>query len=175
MQTTKPTGPNTATEPSSPALRIDPARTAQWQIQRSQQLAHPLARGYEPTLTPEYGLNQTSGATYATRPAYPAVDLRDQGNELVCDVDLPGVPSEGLEVYCSEHAITLIGQLPAHASGTYLQAERPPVPTLSRTVALPVAILVEKTSATLENGVLSLRLPKAVATQASVRIPVRTQ
>ncbi len=76
---------------------------------------------------------------------------------------IPGVQAEDLEVEVLNNTVTISGEFPTVASeGKYLLSELP-TGRFSRSITLPTALDSNKVEATLQNGVLTLRIPKAEA------------
>ena len=97
------------------------------------------------------------GERYAT----PAVDIYETDDSVVLFVDLPGVSKDGLALSAKEDELTIRGDVDRGVSKgeDILYAEMPYV-DYHRAFALSDAIDREKMSAKLENGVLTLTLPK---------------
>ena len=85
----------------------------------------------------------------------PAVDIYDDGQELLVLAEMPGVTIEGLEVY-------LEGQL-LHIEGTQVEAEGPALHFV-RALRLPFAVDSRRLRIEVANGVASIRLARGVPT-----------
>lgn len=77
---------------------------------------------------------------------------------------IPGVEAEDLEVEVLNNTVTISGEFPTVEStdGKYLLSELP-TGRFSRSITLPTALDSSKVDASLRNGVLTLRIPKAEA------------
>ncbi len=76
---------------------------------------------------------------------------------------IPGVQAEDLEVEVLNNTVTISGEFPTvESEGKYLLSELP-TGRFSRSITLPTALDSNKVDATLQNGVLTLRIPKAEA------------
>lgn len=77
---------------------------------------------------------------------------------------IPGVEAEDLEVEVLNNTVTISGEFPTVESmdGKYLLSELP-TGRFSRSITLPIALDSSKVDASLRNGVLTLRIPKAEA------------
>ncbi|MHB9027670.1 MAG: Hsp20/alpha crystallin family protein [Candidatus Latescibacterota bacterium] len=103
----------------------------------------------------------------------PRADISDDKNEVVIDIELPGMKKEDIRVEVRNDVLTISGEL---------KRERPfPTPESSsaerqfgrfeRSFPLPDAVNEEGISATYEGGVLTLHLPKE-KNAARKQIPV---
>jgi HSP20 family molecular chaperone IbpA len=103
----------------------------------------------------------------------PATDIVDEGGELVCQVELPGVKPENVEVSCFGRGLLVTAHSePEIDLGALVQAERGVETTFRRAINLPVPIQPSGAKATLRDGILTVNLPKANPTEAPRRIPV---
>ena len=97
--------------------------------------------------------------------AYPAIELRTSADESILVAELPGVKKEDLKLSVENGNLTLSGTRGEQAvpeNSRWLRNELWHG-SFSRTVELPHDVNAEKISATLENGVLRVQLPKAEA------------
>jgi HSP20 family protein len=92
-----------------------------------------------------------------TRPL--PVDIRDEGEGYVLNAYVPGLKAEDLNIQIVDDALSIEGKFGQH-DGEYLMSELPSG-AFRRTLRLPVALDTEKASAEIENGILTLRVPKA--------------
>ena len=103
----------------------------------------------------------------------PATDIVDEGAELVCQIELPGVKPENVEVSCFGRGLLVTAYSePEIDLGALVQAERGVETTYRRAVNLPVPVQPSGAKATLRDGILTVNLPKANPTEAPRRIPV---
>ncbi|MCS7090000.1 MAG: Hsp20/alpha crystallin family protein [Verrucomicrobiota bacterium] len=102
----------------------------------------------------------------------PAVNIYETPTEFVIEAEMPGVNREGLEVLLEGHELTIRGRrCPETGEGRYLVRERDIGLEYRRRFELDPALDPSKVSARLEQGLLTLVLPKAEAFQPR-RIPV---
>jgi HSP20 family protein len=96
--------------------------------------------------------------------AFPAVNVWEAENELFAEAELPGVRSEDVEVTVVGDELTIKGRRTAPESGeaVFHRRERG-TGEFTRTLRLPIEIDSARVAAKLENGVLSVTLPKAEA------------
>ena len=93
----------------------------------------------------------------------PAVDMFDEGKEIVMKADLPGIKKDDLHLdLTTENVLTLSGERKMEEtiekSGLY-RVERN-YGSFSRSFELPSEVDTEKITASLKEGVLEIRLPK---------------
>lgn len=90
----------------------------------------------------------------------PPVDIRETKDEYVLLADMPGVNKEGLEVMLEDNELTLVGRrAPRGSEGEALHVESV-THDFRRTFVLDPVIDAAKISAQMDQGVLTVRLPK---------------
>lgn len=92
----------------------------------------------------------------------PAVDIYEEGDDLVLKADLPGLNKEDIEVKVTDEFITISGEKKKEEKveeKNYYRYERS-YGSFSRTFRLPVEVQTDKAKAKFENGVLEIRIPK---------------
>lgn len=109
------------------------------------------------------------GSTFdaSTPPAMrgqPALNLWDQGEELVVEMEVPGVKSEHIDLSTAGDELTIKIERPdvVQEGAVYHRRERP-TGAYTRVLSLPCAVDNNRVEADLAEGVLTLRLPKAEA------------
>jgi HSP20 family protein len=102
--------------------------------------------------------------TARTRSVTPPADIRETGEELVVELDLPGVKAEDVDVHFDRGELTIRAKGPGFptAARSWLALEYQPG-DYERSFRLSPELDVSRVSAELKNGVLTLRLPKADA------------
>jgi len=96
-------------------------------------------------------------------PSYvtPTVDITEGKDEYRLEADMPGVTKTGIEVLLEDNELTLIGhRQPPLAQGEILHQESSRL-DYRRTFVLEPVIDLTKISAQIDQGVLTVRLPKA--------------
>ena len=92
----------------------------------------------------------------------PCVDISERGDDLVVEVELPGVDQNAVTILLYSSRIEVKGikkeNLP-HSPFRFLRLERE-YGTFRRFIFLPSAVDPEKAKATLENGILTVILRK---------------
>ncbi len=90
----------------------------------------------------------------------PRIDIRETDDELVLYADLPGVTPETLEIQFENRELTIQGHVPPrHQNITFVAGEYG-IGDFYRTFTIGEAVDTAKISAELNNGVLTLHLPK---------------
>ncbi len=102
-------------------------------------------------------------APSAVASVFVPVDVMDLGPEVVVRANLPGVQADDLSITFLNNNLTIRGELkedPEFKGANYLRRERRAT-TFSRSIHLPMALEMENAEAQIENGVLTLRIPKS--------------
>ena len=118
--------------------------------------------GTDPFMDRFFDLFEEGPVQRSERPWYPPMDLLEHQNQLVVQVELPGVDPKSVDVKLTGDRLTLSGerQLQTAEDATYLKREQVQG-SFTRTIQLPYPIDAKKVRATYENGVMSIVLPKA--------------
>ena len=107
----------------------------------------------------------------------PALDVRDDGAELVVTAELPGVRKEDLEIQVTEDGLEIKAQTQTareEKDERYVYRERT-ASAYERTIPLPAPVLADKVAADLKDGVLEIRLPKREPTPKAKPVKVKVQ
>ncbi|MBP7694228.1 MAG: Hsp20/alpha crystallin family protein [Anaerolineales bacterium] len=104
------------------------------------------------------------------------LDVQAKDDEYVIYASVPGLKADDLEIEVLGNTVTLRGEVFAPAAeekASWLLQERAGG-KFSRSLTLPAELDSGKVDASLENGVLSLRLPKAEAARPkAIKVRVR--
>ena len=93
----------------------------------------------------------------------PALDVRQNADELIVEVSLPGVQPEDVDITITGQTLVIRGEMKAEErdeGDAYLYRERRSG-TFHRQLQLPVRVAGDSAEATFEHGILTLRIPKA--------------
>jgi HSP20 family protein len=104
----------------------------------------------------------------------PRADLYLTPDEVVLEVELPGVAKADVQISVVQDSVTIRGEVKPVEQTTerqYIHEERPRGP-FSRQVAMPVAIDPEGTRASMADGVLTIHAPKQAAGEQARRIEI---
>lgn len=94
--------------------------------------------------------------------ATPAVNLWETPEALVAELELPGVTQEQLDIQVLGEELTIRGRREnALPEGAVLHRRERRTGEFARKVRLPFPVNGEEVAATLRDGVLEIRLPKA--------------
>ena len=88
-----------------------------------------------------------------------AVNVREEDNTYTLTALVPGLRAEDLTIQVIEDVVSIEGSLPTDEN-SYLLRELPQG-EFRRALRLPVLLDAEKAEASVENGLLTLRVPKA--------------
>ena len=98
----------------------------------------------------------------------PAIDVRETENEVIVDVEIPGLEPGDLDVSVTDGRLTVKGEKKLEREekkGDFRLAERS-YGSFSRTVDLPASVEAEKAEARHRQGVLTVTLPKTEKSKA---------
>ena len=98
----------------------------------------------------------------------PAVDVRETENEVIVDMEIPGLEPGDLDVSVTDGTLTVKGEKKLEREekrGDFRLAERS-YGSFSRTVALGVPVEAERAEAVHRQGVLTITLPKTEKSKA---------
>jgi HSP20 family protein len=121
-----------------------------------------------------WGLDIQSRPTLAV--SYPAMNLWEDDESVYIEAELPGIKLEDLEItVVGEDQLAVKGSRAAtQAAQAHWYRQERPVGNFDRTIALPTSVVANKVGARLENGVLSIRLPKSPAAKPT-KITVKAE
>jgi HSP20 family protein len=121
-----------------------------------------LRRRVERTLTG----NEGRADAFATDTSWPRTSVYDTGEALLVVADVPGLREKDVEVSLDNDVLTLRGERRTDLPEGYQvhRQERRPS-RFSRSFTLPFKVNVEKLSAQLQDGILTITLPKAPEAQ----------
>ncbi len=105
----------------------------------------------------------------------PAVDIYEEGGDIVVKAEIPGMKKEEIHVDINEKSVTVSGEKMKKEKierKDYVHIERS-YGSFARTFALPAEVQTDKARATFLDGVLEIRAPKTPeAAGRSRKIPV---
>lgn len=92
----------------------------------------------------------------------PALDLYESGDHLVAVVELPGMRKEDIDISLHDGTLTISGERKRESNnGETAQRTERYVGTFRRSISLPTRVDPSKVSATYQDGILKVTLPKA--------------
>jgi HSP20 family protein len=96
-------------------------------------------------------------------PTMPAVDAYQTPNEVVVKAALPGIKPEDVDIDITGDILTIKGEIKAgkevKQQAYFYQEHR--YGSFSRSLTLPGGLEVDKVDATVENGILTITIPKS--------------
>lgn len=108
----------------------------------------------------------------------PAVDIYEEGDNIVVKAEMPGVELDDIEVTVTDNMLVLRGEKQKEEEadeGDYYRSERV-YGAFSRSIPLPAETDAQKATATFKNGVLEVRIPKAEeAKRRQVKVNVESE
>ncbi len=101
----------------------------------------------------------------------PPIDVQDHDDHFLIVAEMPGVPKEQVDIKVTENLVELSGENALECDidmmeTAYLCNERA-TSNFHRKVPLPRPVVPEGAEASMELGVMTLKLPKKVETEAS--------
>jgi HSP20 family protein len=121
-----------------------------------------------------FASRDTGGFLHRTA-AYPALNVWDAGEALCVEAEVPGVAQDDLEIFAQGNECPNTAHRgPAEAPDRTFHRQERGAGEFSRVVTLPVEVDSDQVQATLKDGVLSLRLPKAESAKPR-KIAVKTR
>ena len=92
----------------------------------------------------------------------PALDLYESGDHFVAVVELPGMRKEDIDLSLHDGSLTISGERKRESNDNGETAQRSEryVGTFRRSISLPTRVDPSKVTATYEDGILKVTLPK---------------
>ena len=100
------------------------------------------------------------------------VDVRDDGEVFTLTAFVPGLKAEDLNIQVIDDALSIEGKY-GNQDGEFMLNELP-AGAFRRTLRLPTPLDAENTNASIENGILTLRVPRSEAARPK-NIPVSSK
>lgn len=94
----------------------------------------------------------------------PAVNVWENAEAVMVEMEVPGVKSDQIDIAVVGNELTVKVERPAseRQEATFHRQERS-TGSLSRTLRLPTEVAADRVEASLQNGILTITLPKAEA------------
>jgi HSP20 family protein len=106
----------------------------------------------------------------------PPVEVREEGKDLIVQVELPGLDDEDVKIELRNDALVIQGEREREAKdeqGGIRRSERF-YGSFYRVIPLPEGVNAEQAQAQLNNGVLQIRIPMTEAAQRTRQIPIQS-
>ena len=144
-----------------PVMRWEPFREVEMLRRQMNQLFYELAEANQD------GSNVSSSNTTAW---VPAVELHDNGSELLLRAEIPGVEGKDLDVQIMQNAVSIAGEhryeKKSKSNGNFRSELR--YGSFQRVIPLPTKVQNQQVKADLKDGILTLTLPKLQEEQNKV-------
>jgi HSP20 family protein len=104
----------------------------------------------------------------------PAIDIKEEENKLLITTDLPGINKEDIEINLKEDMLEIsakTGKEKETEEEGYIRKERE-YTHFYRVVHLPTSVKEEGSTAKIENGVLTITLPKMELKEPAKKIQI---
>jgi HSP20 family protein len=111
----------------------------------------------------------------ASQSRLPQIEIEDTGNEVVLTAEIPGVDPANVQLQCSDDVLTIRAEEHEEEGGEQEGARARRYARFFAQVALPPDVDIERAQASVDNGVLTIRLPKAAEQQSVRQIPISTE
>jgi HSP20 family protein len=93
----------------------------------------------------------------------PAIDMYQTDDEIVVKAALPGIKADEVQINITGDVLTMKGEVKHEEErkekAWHIREQR--YGSFERSIALPTAVVSDKTKAEFENGILTITLPKA--------------
>jgi len=116
--------------------------------------------------TVEQAYREDDALSFQRVTGWPRMSLWDEGRNLVLKADVPGLTDKDVQLQLTQDVLTVSGERKSDAPEGYSvhRQERQPA-RFSRSFTLPYKVTADAITATLQNGVLTVTLPKAPESQ----------
>lgn len=96
-------------------------------------------------------------------PVFPPLNIFEDADKILVRAEIAGVPSDNINISVEGETLTISGEKMNPPTDDTISYHRREIETgkFSRAVTLPTKITIEKISAQLRDGILTIALPKA--------------
>jgi HSP20 family protein len=112
------------------------------------------------------------GARFSEFPVVPVIDIKEDESMLTVTAELPGVEKEDVQIMVHDNVLTLKGEKRSEKredKDNWHSVERS-YGSFARRVLLPSDVDGDRAEATMDKGVLTLKLPKNKGTEKSIPV-----
>ncbi len=145
-----------------PLMRWEPFREVEMLRRQMNQLFYDLAEANQGASSDVSTSNTTAWV--------PAVELHDNGSELLLRAEIPGVEGKDLDIQVMQDAVSIAGEhryeKKSESNGNFRSEFR--YGSFQRVIPLPTKVQNQQVKADLKDGILTLTLPKLQAEQNKV-------
>lgn len=101
------------------------------------------------------------------RPGFPAINVWEDNDAVMAEAEVPGLKLDDLEIFVVGDELTIKGKRePQNGENTVYHRRERGTGMFTRVITLPVEVDANKVEASLANGVLTIRMPKAESARA---------
>jgi HSP20 family protein len=138
-----------------------------------ERLRHELDRWLEVAWSQGERAIDSLGLRGGERDWCPPIDVRETGDAVLVEVELPGVQPGGVDVTLAGHMLTITAPIVMSDQEGEVRRRERPRGRFRRTIPLPVSVDPEQVSAETKYGVLRVRVGKSESAREK-RVPVRS-
>lgn len=112
------------------------------------------------------------GARFSEFPVVPVIDIKEDDSTLMVTAELPGVDKEDVQIMVHDNVLTIKGEKRSEKredKDNWHSVERS-YGSFARRVLLPSDVDGDRAEATMDKGVLTLKLPKTHGTEKSIPV-----
>lgn len=106
--------------------------------------------------------------------SWPTLSLYDEGNKLVLDAEVPGLPEQDIQLSLNQNVLSISGERKIEApEGYVVHRQERCVNNFARSVSLPCQVDTDKVVAHVKDGLLTVTMEKSKEAQPR-QITVKT-
>ena len=122
------------------------------------------------------GFGMPTFGGFSREPSWPSLEFGETDTEVRVVAELPGLDEKDVEITVEEGVLTLRGEKKSQVEDKDRGYTERSYGRFERRIGLPRGVESDKASATFQNGVLTITLPKSEAANENVRrIPVNAR
>jgi len=138
-----------------------------------ERLRHELDRWLDVAVSQGGRAIDTLGLRGGERDWCPPVDVRETGDLVIVDVELPGVHPAGVDVTLAGHMLTVVAPIADDDQDGEVRRRERPRGRFKRSIPLPATVDPDNVEAESRHGVLTVRVGKTESAKQK-RVPVRS-
>lgn len=126
-------------------------------------LQNRMSRLFEESLRPGGSEEEVSGGAWT-----PSADIYETGDDFVLSLDLPGVQRDAIQILFEKNVLSVRGERKRNQDLAQGQRHRVECPrgAFLRNFTLPAGVDSDKITASCNDGVLTIRIPRSAATKS---------
>lgn len=105
---------------------------------------------------------------------YPKADMIETGTAITVEFEIPNIDPKQISVRVERQTLSVSGEVEKEKTDENKRFLRQEIRRCSfrRSILLPTPVMADKTSASYENGMLTVVMPKQEVSESSAQIPV---